>query len=442
MRRRRQGLQVSTFPFLAVLLCAMGSLILLLLVIDRRAKVVAQVKAQQAAAKAVAENEKAAAARREELERRRQALHAALAEQDQQVRTQINAVQERTESTLKSVQTEEARVRALQEQVQVERDRLTQGEEEIVARRVEAERLTQQAKGSQAELARLTADLQRMEQTLVDLKAARQRQPQRYSVVPYRGRRGDNRRPLYVECTAHGLVFHPDRLTLPSLTVTAQDVRAEIERRIERQRAAGAGVPGKPGEKAYLLMLVRPDGIVTYYHTQAFLKGLPLDFGYEFIDAEWILDFPEEENAPTSQPWMTAGKTDRPGTVPMPVAPPRRPPPTGLPGIVSGGDTDKQANGSSDGRGQPPLRSRLLGNATGSETTGGRPPVLAAPLPQPPAALTDRSGPATQPSPPFPGDPPRLSGGPGSRGAVGLPQAGAGPGLQSPSGSAVPSLGI
>ena len=37
MRRRRQTLQVSTFPFLAVLLCAMGSLILLLLVIDRRA---------------------------------------------------------------------------------------------------------------------------------------------------------------------------------------------------------------------------------------------------------------------------------------------------------------------------------------------------------------------------------------------------------------------
>ena len=45
MKRRRQGLQVTTFPFLAVLLCAMGSLILLLLVIDRRAKVVARAKA-------------------------------------------------------------------------------------------------------------------------------------------------------------------------------------------------------------------------------------------------------------------------------------------------------------------------------------------------------------------------------------------------------------
>src|SRR5271154_2559893 len=46
MRRRRTVLQVSTFPFLAVLLCAMGALILVLLVMDRRAKVVSQNKAK------------------------------------------------------------------------------------------------------------------------------------------------------------------------------------------------------------------------------------------------------------------------------------------------------------------------------------------------------------------------------------------------------------
>ena len=45
MKRSRHGLQVSTFPFLAVLLCTMGSLILLLLVMDRRGKAVARAKA-------------------------------------------------------------------------------------------------------------------------------------------------------------------------------------------------------------------------------------------------------------------------------------------------------------------------------------------------------------------------------------------------------------
>src|SRR5439155_4958380 len=78
MRRRRQVLQVSTFPFLAVLLCAMGSLILLLLVIDRRAKAVARAKALQALARVSEEDAKAVAARKAEYARRRQSLHALL----------------------------------------------------------------------------------------------------------------------------------------------------------------------------------------------------------------------------------------------------------------------------------------------------------------------------------------------------------------------------
>ena len=48
MRRRTPRLQVNTFPFLAVLLCAMGSLILVLMVMDRRAKAVARQKARDA----------------------------------------------------------------------------------------------------------------------------------------------------------------------------------------------------------------------------------------------------------------------------------------------------------------------------------------------------------------------------------------------------------
>ena len=68
MRKRRHVLQVSTFPFLAVLLCAMGSLILLLLVIDRRAKVVARAKALQAASQVEAQETKMAAAQKAELE--------------------------------------------------------------------------------------------------------------------------------------------------------------------------------------------------------------------------------------------------------------------------------------------------------------------------------------------------------------------------------------
>ena len=41
-----------------------------------------------------------------------------------------------------------------------------------------------------------------LEQALTSLKELRQRQQQTYSLVPYLGKRGDNRKPLYVECNA------------------------------------------------------------------------------------------------------------------------------------------------------------------------------------------------------------------------------------------------
>ena len=69
MRGRRHKLQVSTFPFLAVLLCAMGSLILILLVMDRKAHRAAQARAQREANRLAEESAHSAAAQQAERER-------------------------------------------------------------------------------------------------------------------------------------------------------------------------------------------------------------------------------------------------------------------------------------------------------------------------------------------------------------------------------------
>jgi hypothetical protein len=309
MRQRRQGLQVSTFPFLAVLLCAMGSLILLLLVIDRRAKFVARVKAMRAmelAVAATAEDEKAAAIHRAEWERRRQILHDQLLQEDQQVTSELQAVQAQAAGAAGKAEIELGRNRQLQEQLQAERTKLARLEDDLTAQRVEAVHAAGQAGAAGAELARLTADLERMERTMADLKAARQRQQQMYSLVPYRGKRGDNREPLYLECSRDELIFHPDRLALRGMTLTASMIRGQIERRLSQQRSETRAVNKKREENAYLLMLIRPNGIATYYQTLAALSGLHIDFGYEFIDQDWLLDFSENENMPKKQPWMTA----------------------------------------------------------------------------------------------------------------------------------------
>src|SRR5262249_36773956 len=124
MRQRRQGLQVNTFPFLAVPLCAMGSLILLLLVIDRRARVVHRNTALKATEIAAAENEKAVSARRAEWERRRQILHEQLATEDQSVVTEVRAIRHRIEESASAMAAEHQKTDALMKEFEGQKSAL------------------------------------------------------------------------------------------------------------------------------------------------------------------------------------------------------------------------------------------------------------------------------------------------------------------------------
>jgi len=99
------------------------------------------------------------------------------------------------------------------------------------------------------------------------------------------------------------LVFHPDRLILPATDSSSSTILHEVERRISRQQPTGISEPSK--QETYLLLLVRPDGIVTYYRTLAALRNLKVDFGYEFVESDWVLDFHQDDKA--SQPWMANG---------------------------------------------------------------------------------------------------------------------------------------
>ena len=117
MRPRRQILQVSTFPFLAVLLCAMGSLILLLLVIDRRAKTVARFKALQAITKTSEADREAAAARRIEWERRKEKLHAELLKQDDAIQIQLRDIRDKSRSSVLEIEAKQKEVTAVRTRV-------------------------------------------------------------------------------------------------------------------------------------------------------------------------------------------------------------------------------------------------------------------------------------------------------------------------------------
>src|SRR6266498_3797412 len=103
MRRSRSKLQVSTFPFLAVLLCAMGALLLLLFIMDRRAKMAAQHTVSVAVADRKKRTQAEEEARQAEWEKAREGLHQTLLEQQNYLIADAKGLQQNLDDTGKKL---------------------------------------------------------------------------------------------------------------------------------------------------------------------------------------------------------------------------------------------------------------------------------------------------------------------------------------------------
>src|ERR1019366_7474027 len=104
MRRKRSKLQVSTFPFLAVLLCAMGSLLLLLFIMDRRAKIAARNNAMEKIDARKARTQAEEEARQAEWDKAKQQLHLSLLEQQNQLRAESKGFEQNLNDASKKLE--------------------------------------------------------------------------------------------------------------------------------------------------------------------------------------------------------------------------------------------------------------------------------------------------------------------------------------------------
>jgi hypothetical protein len=307
MRRRGHVLQVNTFPFLAVLLCAMGSLIFLLLVIDRRAKIVARAKALEFVSARQARDAQLTESARKEWERKREELHALLAHQELDLETQLATVQGQARQLSDKLGKEKVDGAALEAALAREHLRLERTRADLAAKEKSLVQSANEREASQKAIVRMTAELSQLEQTLRELQALRQRETRTYSLIPYRGRFGQARKPIYVECTSAGIIFQPGRRRIGPASIQTAQMRAEIE----KSAGALAAESKEDDEEArqknpYLLFLVRPDGISNYWQAQKAVQDLPVDFGYEFVEADWVLDFSSPEHM-AAQPWAAPG---------------------------------------------------------------------------------------------------------------------------------------
>jgi hypothetical protein len=282
--RRRASTGVSLFPILAVLICALGALIVLLLSVVQQAKV-------QAHTIAAANQPKAAPAgdapklqqlrEQEEDERWRGEL---LEEQRKQLAEKLSA--QRLE--LSHLEDHIRRIEDQGESLRKQAEQL-----EALGQMNAQERAAEEKKLAEARAA-LDAARSELEQARQEIAG----RPPAYAIIPYEGPQGVRRRPIYVECGDLGVVLQPEGVTLVPNDFSGplgpgNPLDAAFLAVREYWTAHGLTQPGE----AYPLLIVRPDGAVAYAMCRMAMKSWEDEFGYELIDAEMKIAYPPPDPA-------------------------------------------------------------------------------------------------------------------------------------------------
>jgi len=273
-RRPAAGATISLFPFLAVLLCTMGALLVLLVIFSRQAR-----DTQTAAASAAEQ------ARVEEIALARDELGWRL--------EQLGGVRDRTADDLAR---ERMRLAAVEEDARRLADELDALERTAVAleRATPADASATDTAQAERRLAAARADLE-------SARAEGGTKPPAYAVVPYEGEAGTHRRPLYVECCIDGVFLQPEGIRLGPGDFEGPpgpgNPLASALRAAREHIARGPAESGEPAAQPYPLLLVRPSGVMAYYAAREALTSWGSEFGYQFVDEDWQLRYPAADPA-------------------------------------------------------------------------------------------------------------------------------------------------
>ncbi len=338
------GAGVQLFPFLAVLLCTMGALILLLMLIAQQARATAEAEAEAArvAARAEAARSKVDNA---ELERKRDDLQWRI--------KQLAAAREKTLADVGTLREQLSHLEEHSARLRKQLDEMSAADKLLASRST----TTDEEKAKlEAELADLRAKIADAKLKLEQAKAAG-RKAQAFAVVPYDGSNGTRRRPIYIECRGDAVVLQPEGTkflpvdfagSLGPSNPLASCVRLVSETITRDNRYA-------EGEQPYPLLLVRPSGIGAYYKAREAMQSWDSDFGYELIDEDWPLEFPPADPLLAQMLTKTADEARQRQVIMARAAPRLREQRGGAPTFNltegSGGGFDAGGNGGGEGSG-------------------------------------------------------------------------------------------
>ena len=318
MTRRRPQTSISLFPFLAVLVCAMGSLILLLLVLTRKIRheqYGGDTPAAVAVAPAVVYPDRSPEIAALEAERstvssdvlRLQQQADELEQAVAQRQTTIAGLRQQfaeLEGTLQTAETtpDKTSIAGLQNQIAelrskqvVLRKRLDEQEKHLLAKQLQLKAITEATVATQEKLHAVNSSIVALRKQVQDAQQTHASAGTE-TLVEFTNTVGTTRTPIIVEVTKEGYRIQPTGIVIESkdmegFPISDTPLMAAILA-VHRERAKGS-VTSQP----YVLLLVRPTGSEAFYPAQGILANEKIHFGYELIPADKVIA--TGESAPT-----------------------------------------------------------------------------------------------------------------------------------------------
>ena len=271
--RRGDDHAPAMFPFLAVLLCTIGALVLILVI---------SVVHSRATAERFMESQ---VTQRLEQAKESSDIMESVSDELQARREKVKQEIERRRRELANIEDHIARMNQEMEQLRKKA--------EAIDAAADLDETEQQ--NTDQRLAEVREEIEKKKRELAEEIEKQKKRKPAFAILPYKGPNGTSRRPVYLECRKEGVIIQPEGVLIsftdlrpPHGPGNPLDAALRVLRTTYQEKDATFGLTTPP----YPLLIVRPDGIHTYALARAAMSGWDDQFGYELIDEEMELVFP------------------------------------------------------------------------------------------------------------------------------------------------------
>ncbi len=271
--RRGDDHAPAMFPFLAVLLCTIGALVLIL--------VISVVHSRATAERSM----ESRVTQRLEQAKESSDIMESVSDELQARREKVKQEIERRRRELANIEDHIARMNQEMEQLRKKAEAI-----EAAADLDETEQ-----QNTEQRMAEVREEIEKKKRELAEEIEKQKKRKPAFAILPYAGPNGTSRRPVYLECRQEGVIIQPEGVLIsfadlrpPHGPGNPLDAALRVLRTAYQEKDATFGLTTPP----YPLLIVRPDGIHTYALARAAMSGWDDQFGYELIDEEMELTFP------------------------------------------------------------------------------------------------------------------------------------------------------